>query len=125
MNLCIKNVPVKKSETNFEKRPWGGFQQFTNNELSTVKIIKIDSYSKLSLQFHHNRDEKWIVLSGECHVTIGEDSFKAKKGDEFFIPREVKHRAETFSLSAEILEISSGEFDEEDIVRINDAYGRI
>ena len=51
--------------------------------------------------------------------------FSSKKGDEFFISKGVRHRIETDSLPAEILEISFGKFYEDDIVRIEDAYERV
>ena len=54
------------------KKPWGQFDQFTYNELSTVKVISINSDSELSLQYHKNRSEFWRILSGHPIVTIGE-----------------------------------------------------
>ena len=119
-------VCAKKPEKKFEQRPWGNFQQFTENEISTVKIITVNPNEKISLQFHRERDEFWKVLSGKCVITVGDDTFfQAKKGDEFFILKGVRHRIETDSLPAEILEISFGKFYEDDIVRIEDAYERV
>ncbi len=108
-----------------DRRPWGEFRRFTDNEKSTVKILSVDADKKLSLQYHHKRDEFWQVLSGNPSITIGEKTENAKAGDEFFIHKESLHRIETPNGAAKILEISFGEFDENDIIRIEDAYGRV
>jgi mannose-6-phosphate isomerase-like protein (cupin superfamily) len=107
-----------------EERPWGGFRQFTKNQSSTVKILTVKAGEQFSLQYHHHREEFWRVLSGSGKVTVGEDVFKAGAGDEFTIPKGAKHRIQADSLM-EVLELSFGEFDEEDIVRLEDAYGRL
>ena len=105
-------------------RPWGNFQQFIENSRSTIKIVNINPYSELSLQYHNNRDEFWRVLTGECIVTIGENFFNAKEGSEFFVPRKTRHKIATNVSPVQILEISLGHFEEGDIVRIEDKYGR-
>lgn len=106
------------------KKPWGQFDQFTHNELSTVKVISINPDNLLSLQYHKNRSEFWRILSGHPLVTIGEKSTIAKPGDEFTVAKMEKHRLEAKDDAVQILEISSGDFDENDIIRIEDKYGR-
>ncbi len=106
------------------KRPWGQFEQFTHNETTTVKIISIDTNSSLSLQYHNHRVEFWRVLSGRPILTIGEKKMEAQAGDEFTIQKLEKHRIETKGEAAQILEIAYGDFDEEDIIRVEDKYGR-
>lgn len=107
-----------------EERPWGNFERFTNNEVSTVKILQVNPNEELSLQFHHHRDEFWRVIEGEGNIVIGEEIKIGKVGDEFFIPRETKHQIKTSNSPISILEISFGNFDENDIVRLNDKYNR-
>jgi mannose-1-phosphate guanylyltransferase/mannose-1-phosphate guanylyltransferase/mannose-6-phosphate isomerase len=107
-----------------ENRPWGKFEKFTNNEISTVKIITVEPNQQLSLQYHHKRDEFWRVVSGKAFITIGEETKEAKEDDEFFIPRLAKHRITTKDSKAKIMEISFGVFDENDIVRLEDKYKR-
>lgn len=107
-----------------EIRPWGNFEQFIKNQRCTVKILEVNSNQALSLQLHHNREEFWKVIEGECQVTIGEKVLSAKKNDEFFINKETKHRIETENSSVRILEIAFGEFNENDIVRFEDRYNR-
>lgn len=106
-------------------RPWGEFRQFTDGgEPVTVKIITIKAGEETSLQYHQKRSEFWVVLSGTPQIMIGEETKSAQKGDEFIVPVSVKHRLSAQSEDVEILEISSGEFSEDDIFRIKDKYGR-
>ena len=107
-----------------EKRPWGGFEQFTINELSTVKILTVKAGKRFSLQFHNDRKEFWKFLDNPAMITLGKKTFKVKKGDEFLIPKETNHRIEAYSKPVRVLEISFDKFDEKDIVRLEDKYGR-
>lgn len=115
---------MEKLKPTTEERPWGGFREFVKNEPTTVKILFIKKGEVFSLQRHHHRDEFWRVLVGEPEVTIGEETIKAKAGDEFEIPPETNHRIRASVNDVEVLEISRGGFDENDIVRIEDKYGR-
>ncbi|HEY4494297.1 MAG TPA: phosphomannose isomerase type II C-terminal cupin domain [Candidatus Paceibacterota bacterium] len=107
-----------------EERPWGNFRQFSHNKLSTIKIILVKNGGAFSLQYHNNRTEFWRILSGSPEITIGESVIHAQQGDEFEIPPKTKHCVRSTLANTEILEISVGEFDEEDIVRLADDYGR-
>lgn len=108
-----------------EKRPWGEFRQFTKNESTTVKTILVRKGEALSLQYHAKRSEFWIILKGSPEITINEKVVVAKPGDEFVIPIQAKHRVRALDEDVEFLEIAEGDFDEDDIVRIEDAYGRV
>jgi mannose-6-phosphate isomerase len=107
-----------------EKRPWGEFVEFTRNTPSTVKIITVNPGEALSLQHHAHRDEFWNVISGNGSATIGKTSLPLNPGDSHFVPRETPHRLTGGTLPLIILEISLGDFDETDIVRLEDRYGR-
>jgi mannose-6-phosphate isomerase-like protein (cupin superfamily) len=107
-----------------ENRPWGSFEKFTHNIQSTVKILTIEPNTELSLQYHFNREEFWKVLSGEPTIQIDETKTKAKAGDQFFIPKKIKHKIFGGKEIVQILEISLGEFDEKDEVRLEDKYNR-
>jgi mannose-6-phosphate isomerase-like protein (cupin superfamily) len=107
------------------EKPWEKFEQFTHNEISTVKILTVNPDSKLSLQLHHKREEFWRIVKGSCRVQIGDKVFNAKIGDEFEIPKETAHRLMGTKNLAQVLEISYGDFDEEDIKRIEDDYNRV
>ena len=107
-----------------EERPWGNFRQFTRNNPSTVKIIFVKKGEAFSLQYHNNRNEFWKILSGNPEITVGESIRYAKKGDEFEIPPKTNHRVHSVDTDAEILEISFGKFDEDDVIRLDDKYDR-
>ena len=106
------------------KRPWGQFDQFTQNEKTTVKIISVDKENSLSLQYHNNRTEFWHIISGNPIVTINENKTNAKPGDEFVVEKRDLHRIEASDSDVLFLEIAYGDFNEDDIVRVEDKYGR-
>jgi mannose-6-phosphate isomerase-like protein (cupin superfamily) len=106
------------------KRPWGQFDQFTQNENTTVKIISINSLESLSLQSHTKRSEFWRIIGGNGVVEIGEIKNNAIIGDEYDIPINVKHRATAGLDGLIFLEIDEGDFDENDEVKYEDKYGR-
>ena len=109
-----------------ERRPWGRFLRFTNNEKSTVKIIEVNPGEILSLQSHRFRSEFWYVLQGNPIFVIGKSSKKYKPGQSSVIKKGVKHRiSNRGKVVVRILEISTGRFNEKDIVRYEDKYGRI
>ncbi len=112
-------------KTHKQKRPWGYFEQFTQEENCTVKIININPNSKLSLQYHNFRDEFWRVLDGEVIFTLNDKKIEAKAGDELFVPKKAIHCIKAKQNPARILEIAFGHFDENDIVRLQDDYGRV
>ncbi|OGI76133.1 mannose-6-phosphate isomerase [Candidatus Nomurabacteria bacterium RIFCSPHIGHO2_02_FULL_42_19] len=106
------------------ERPWGNFRQFTHNEPSTVKIIIVNSEEELSLQSHQKRSEFWKVLGGSGMMEIGNKKYEAKVGDEHKVPVGAKHRIKAGSSGVVVLEVSTGDFDESDIIRYEDKYGR-
>ena len=108
-----------------DTRPWGAEEIFTVNEVTTVKILTINPEQRCSLQYHHNRKEFWKLIEGEATLQIGDKLIDAKVGDEYEIPVETQHRIIGKNIPGKILEISYGEFDENDIVRLEDDYGRL
>jgi mannose-6-phosphate isomerase len=114
---------MKKRVIKFDERPWGNFKQFTFNEISTVKVISVKPHQKLSLQYHFKRDEMWYFIT-DGYMILGDKELKKKKGEVEFIPKKVNHRLFSCDKEVQVLEISFGEFDEKDIVRLEDSYGR-
>jgi mannose-6-phosphate isomerase-like protein (cupin superfamily) len=112
--------------THYEKdeRPWGMYERFTLNEPSTVKIITVNSGDAFSLQTHAHREEFWHIITGAAKVTIGSETRTAKPGDNFFIPKEALHRLEAVDGPCVFLEVAYGAFEEADVTRIEDKYGR-
>jgi len=107
-----------------EERPWGSFIEFALNEPVTVKIITVKAGQAFSLQSHKKRAEFWRIISGGGTITIGDASSAIKPGGDYEIPPNTKHRIEASSHPVVILEVSRGDFDENDIVRFEDKYGR-
>ena len=106
-----------------EERPWGYFKVFLENEKATVKLLLIKKGEELSYQSHKHRDELWHIIFGIGIVVIDDVKHLVEKGDSIKIKRGQKHtmKAEEDVL---ILEISKGLFDENDIIRYGDKYGR-
>ena len=112
--------------TNYEReeRPWGDFERFTLNEQTTVKIVTVREGEAISLQTHAHRDEFWRILSGSGTVHLNGADHAAKAGDMFFGRRGEEHRVTGSAGGLQFLEIAFGEFDEDDINRLEDRYGR-
>lgn len=108
-----------------EKRPWGSFEKFNENEQCTVKLLYIKPGSRLSLQYHNNRKEFWKIVKGSGTVEVQNKKSSFSEGDNIIIPSGAKHRIQASSSGCIVLEISYGNFDENDIVRIEDDYDRV
>lgn len=113
--------------SHYEKdiRPWGNFERFTLNEKSTVKIITVNAGESLSMQTHAHREEFWRIIMGSGTISVGKEIHEASVSDEFFIEAGVQHRVEAGADGLQLIEIAFGEFDEGDIKRLEDKYGRI
>ncbi|MDQ5962419.1 MAG: mannose-6-phosphate isomerase [Patescibacteria group bacterium] len=117
---------IDKLEHHFvEQRPWGQFEQFTLNQVSTVKIITVAPGQGFSLQRHTKRDEFHKVLSGKGFITLNNDRTPVEVGKVYTIPRGTIHRMEATDEPIIFLEVAMGEFDEGDIERLEDNYGRV
>ena len=108
-----------------DERPWGNFRQYTHNESTTVKLITVAAGQQLSVQRHAHRDELWVLLDDGLQVRVGDQEFTASAGDEVFIPRGAIHTIGGGESGGRFVEIAFGHFDEDDIERIEDRYGRI
>ena len=118
---------MKKKLKNYliDIRPWGFEEILTKNEKTTVKILNIRPKKRNSLQTHKNRSEFWQILENNAKLTIGKKVIKAKPGDTFFIKKKELHRIQALDKQVKILEISFGKFNEKDIERKEDDFGRV
>lgn len=107
-----------------EKRPWGSFEKFNENERCTVKLLYIKPGSRLSLQYHNKRNEFWKIVKGSANVEVQNKKSSLMEGDDIIIPSGARHRIQASNSGCIVLEISYGSFDENDIVRIEDDYDR-
>ncbi len=107
-------------------RPWGWYDSITQGDGFQVKRISIKPKASLSLQMHHHRAEHWIVVKGVAEVTCGEKIFTLNVNESTFIPLGVTHRLHNpGEIELEIIEVQSGGYlGEDDIVRLEDRYGR-
>jgi mannose-6-phosphate isomerase len=108
-----------------DHRPWGKFRRYPHEKAGSIKIITVDPGGVLSLQYHERRDEYWIVLDPGLEVTVGDRVFLPAADEEIFIPRGTPHRLRNRGQApARIMEIWIGRSGEDDIVRLEDDYGR-
>ena len=107
-------------------RPWGKYDSIDHGERYQVKRITVKPGAKLSVQMHHHRAEHWVVVSGVARVTNGDETFLLGENESTYIPIGVVHALENPGrVPLEIIEIQSGSYlGEDDIVRLEDRYGR-
>ena len=110
----------------FETRPWGGYIILLDSEYCKVKKLVLNSKKRFSLQFHNKRTETWTVVKGILEITIGNNKKSYTYGETISVPVGTKHRIENVGNEpAEIIEVQTGTyFGEDDIVRIEDDFGR-
>ena len=107
-------------------RPWGSYESLVVAEGFQVKRIVVLPGQTLSLQKHFHRAEHWIVVRGTAEVTRGEETFSLTEDQSTYIPLETVHRLSNPGKSnLELIEVQSGSYlGEDDIVRLEDMYGR-
>lgn len=107
-------------------RPWGWFDPIEIGKNYKVKRLHVKPGAKLSLQFHAKRAEHWVVVKGVATITNGDNELTLSDGQSTYIPKGVKHSLKNMeNESLEVIEIQSGSYlGEDDIVRIEDIYGR-
>ncbi|MFC3915078.1 mannose-1-phosphate guanylyltransferase/mannose-6-phosphate isomerase [Pseudaeromonas sharmana] len=108
-------------------RPWGKYDAIDHGGRYQVKRISVKPGETLSLQMHHHRAEHWIVVSGTAKVTNGDRTFLVTENESTFIPVGAVHALENpGKVMLELIEVQSGSYlGDDDIVRLQDRYGRI
>jgi mannose-1-phosphate guanylyltransferase/mannose-6-phosphate isomerase len=107
-------------------RPWGYYQDIDIAPRYRVKRIVVKPGSKLSLQKHFHRSEHWVVVKGTAEVTLGDDVRSVHENESIYIPIGSVHRlANPGKIPLELIEVQVGSYlGEDDIVRLDDVYGR-
>ena len=107
-------------------RPWGSFTVLEDGTDCKVKRLTVKPGQVLSLQLHHRRSEHWTVVQGTAKVRVGDKEFVLQRNESTFIPMETLHRLENpTDADIHLIEVQCGDyFGEDDIVRLEDVYGR-
>ncbi|MDW5377029.1 mannose-1-phosphate guanylyltransferase/mannose-6-phosphate isomerase [Halomonas sp. HP20-15] len=107
-------------------RPWGVYDCIDHGERYQVKRITVKPGAKLSVQMHHHRSEHWVVVSGSAQVTVADKTYLVSENESTYIPIGQVHALENpGKIPLELIEVQSGSYlGEDDIVRLDDRYGR-
>ena len=121
-----QRLAVGDSAGTGERRPWGAFVVLDDGPLAKVKRITVDPGKRLSYQRHHRRAEHWFVVAGTALVTLDGDDHEVRVGEAIDIPLGAAHRVENRGEAPLVfVEVQQGDyFGEDDIVRLEDDYGR-
>ena len=107
-------------------RPWGGYSSVVNGERFQVKRLFVKPGKKLSLQKHHHRAEHWVVVRGTAEVTLDGTITVLSENESIYLPLGCVHRlANPGKIELELIEVQTGSYlGEDDIIRIEDEFGR-
>ena len=107
-------------------RPWGTFVTLREDDGYKIKRITVKPGQALSLQYHQQRAEHWVVVQGTAIVQIGHEEHKTLPGQYRYIPLKEQHRLTNIGNDELVLiEVQCGVYlGEDDIVRLADTYGR-
>lgn len=119
----------KRSEVQHGRRvyrPWGWYESLGEGNRFQVKRLMVNPGCKLSLQLHHHRSEHWVVVCGMGEVTRDDEQLLLYENQSIYLPAGTKHRlANPGKLPLLVVEVQSGAYlGEDDIVRLEDTYGR-
>ncbi len=107
-------------------RPWGHFVVLEEGPRYKIKRIVLKPGQKVSHQLHYHRSEHWIIVKGTARVTLGGKTKLVHENESTYVPKSTEHRLENPGrVPLEMIEVQNGEYvGEDDIVRLNDIYGR-
>ena len=124
----ILSLSQRKEEHSHQKvfRPWGWYDSLERGENFQVKRICLFPQCSISLQKHNHRSEHWTMVKGEGKVICGKEEVILQEDESIYIPVDTIHRLENYSdQDIEIIEVQYGSYlGEDDIVRIEDMFGR-
>ena len=111
---------------NLTYRPWGFYESLIQGNRFQVKRIVVQPGQKLSLQKHFHRAEHWVVVTGVALVTRDDEEVMVRENESIYLPLGCVHRmANPGKIPLTLIEVQSGSYlGEDDIVRIEDTYGR-
>jgi mannose-1-phosphate guanylyltransferase/mannose-6-phosphate isomerase len=108
-------------------RPWGTYTVLEEGERFKLKRIVVKPGASLSLQMHHHRSEHWVVVSGSAKVINGDSEILVQRNESTYIPAGTAHRLTNPDIvDCVMIEVQTGDYlGEDDIVRLEDRYGRV
>lgn len=108
-------------------RPWGTYTVLEEGPRFKVKRIVVKPSASLSLQLHHHRSEHWVVISGAAKVVSSHQELLVRPNESTYIPIGTVHRlSNPGDVDCVIIEVQVGDYvGEDDIVRLEDQYGRV
>ena len=121
----ILNLPPFSGDKRYEEREWGNFSVLLDEEGCKVKKIIVKPNQRLSLQLHTGRDEHWTIIKGSGWMHVGGEEYYVLAGDRVKINKYQTHRIENDTPKDLVfIEVQLGQCNENDIIRIEDDYGR-
>ncbi len=122
----METSPLKNDPRVMATPPWGKWEVLLDEPTYKVKRITVLPDKRLSYQKHFKRQEHWFVVAGEALVTLEGKEIRVKAGEAIDIPQEAAHRiANQGAAPLVFIEVQRGSyFGEDDIVRLQDDYGR-
>lgn len=119
-------MAVKYTTGEAGERVWGRWLVLDTGENHIVKRLTVNPGGRLSLQYHHHREEHWVVVAGMATVTVDDKTFEAGPGTAIFVPLGARHTIENRGEAVmEFIEVQMGDdLREDDIVRLTESSGR-
>ena len=111
----------------FDRRPWGTFTVLDEGDGFKVKRIEVLPGKRLSYQKHAQRAEHWVVVQGTARVTLDDEQIEVPAGETIDIGVGSAHRVENAGTELLVfIEVQRGAYlGEDDIVRLQDDFGRV
>jgi len=119
--------PTEENSPRYDDRPWGNFTVVDEGEGYKVKRIEVLPGKRLSYQKHARRAEHWFIVQGEAKVTLDDREIRLNAGEYVDIPVGAAHRIENpGEMKVIFIEVQRGDYlGEDDIVRLQDDFGRV
>ena len=124
--MCIRDRHSTTELHTTVHRPWGSYTVLEDAPDCKVKRLTVKPGQVLSLQKHYRRSEHWTVVRGTARVRVGDEEKLLHRNESVYIPMDTLHRLENpTSDDIHLIEVQCGDyFGEDDIVRLEDRYGR-
>jgi mannose-6-phosphate isomerase len=117
--------PNVRPVASIDSGEWGHASQVAKNVPVSVKLVKVHDGGVHSLQVHRRRSELWVIVDHGLRVEVDGVTTHPSAGDEVWIPAGATHRVAAPNGGGRFIEVSFGHFDEADVTRLDDAYGRV